>query len=130
MSGLQAGRAAKGLKPLGEGAAAGEPVGPDAAHLKAQAATEAAGKKLSDPEKWKREEHPFDAYARLKDQAEHAEFPKPNDNFRWRYYGLFYVAPTQNSYMCRLRIPNGIMRRRSSKGLPASPRRGPAAMRM
>jgi len=109
VSGLQANRAAKGLKPLGESGSAGEPVGPDAAHLKAQAAAEASGKKLVDPEKWKREEHPFDAYARLKDQAARAEFPKPPDNFRWRYYGLFYVAPAQNSYMCRLRIPNGIL---------------------
>ncbi len=38
-----------------------------------------------------------------------ANSPKPPDNFRWRYYGLFYVAPNQNSYMCRLRIPNGIL---------------------
>ena len=82
VSGLQANRAAQGLKPLGEGngAAASEPTGPDAAHLKAQAATEASGKKLVDPEKWKRVEHPFDAYARLKDQAARNEFPKPPDN--------------------------------------------------
>ncbi len=117
VSGLQAKRAAQGLKPLGEGSASAELVGPDAAHLKAQTATEAAGKKLSDPEKWKREEHPFDAYARLKDQADRAEFPKPPDNFRWRYYGLFYVAPTQNSYMCRLRIPNGILSAAQLEGL-------------
>lgn len=108
-SGLQASRGPQGLKPLAGGSGSTEPIGPDASHLKAQMAVEASGKKLSDPEKWKREEHPFDAYARLKEQAEHAEFPKPADNFRWRYYGLFYVAPTQNSYMCRLRIPNGIL---------------------
>lgn len=111
VSGLQAKRAAQGLKPLGEGGdgEAPEPTGPDAAHLKVQAATEASGNKLSDPEKWKREEHPFDAYARLNEQAAKGEFPKPPDNFRWRYYGLFYVAPNQNSFMCRLRIPNGIL---------------------
>lgn len=109
VSGLQAKRASQGLKPLGEDGGGGEPVGPDAAHLKAQAKTEAGGKKLSDPEKWKREEHPFDAYARLNEQAAKNAFPKPPDNFRWRYYGLFYVAPNQDSYMCRLRIPNGIL---------------------
>ena len=37
-------------------------------------------------------------------------FPSRADNFRWRYHGLFYVAPAQNSYMCRLRIPNGILK--------------------
>jgi len=109
-SGLQIGRAAQGLKRLGDGSGSTkDPVGPDASHFKAQDAVEAAGKKLCDQEKWKRELHPFDAYARLKQQAEQAEFPKPADNFRWRYYGLFYVAPTQKSYMCRLRIPNGVM---------------------
>src|SRR5215471_6625076 len=69
----------------------------------------ATGGKLSDQEKFKRELHPFDAYERLKQQAAGNEPPKPADNFRWRYYGLFYVAPAQNSYMCRLRIPNGIL---------------------
>ena len=84
----------------------GEPTGPDAIHLKAQDRVLAAGGKLADQEKFKREQHPFDAYERLKEQAErNNEAPKPADNFRWRYYGLFYVAPAQTSYMCRLRIP-------------------------
>ncbi len=90
---------------------------PDAAHLAALARFEAAGKKLSDPEKWKRELHPFDAYARLEEQAARNEFPKPPDNFRWRYFGLFYVAPTQEAYMCRLRIPNGILKHWQLAGL-------------
>ena len=90
-------------------AVASVPMGPDAAHIAAQDATTAAGKKLADQEKWKRAEHPFDGYPRLKAQARAAAFPKPEDNFRWRYFGLFYVAPTQSSYMARLRIPNGIL---------------------
>ena len=111
VSGVQAGRTAHGLKPLGAGGGSGtgEPIGPDAAHVVAQEATKAKGKKLVDQETWKREEHPFDAYPRFKAQAEAGDYPKPQDNFRWRYYGLFYVAPAQNSYMCRLRIPNGIL---------------------
>jgi ferredoxin-nitrite reductase len=113
VSGLQSARAARGLGPLGGAPGAGgggEPVGPDAAHLKAQAATEKAGKKLVDQEKWKRAEHPFDAYARMKAQARDNVPPKPEDNFRWRYHGLFHVAPAQDSYMCRLRVPNGVMK--------------------
>ena len=90
-------------------ALASVPMGPDAAHIAAQDATTAAGTKLADQEKWKRAEHPFDGYPRLKAQARAAAFPKPEDNFRWRYFGLFYVAPTQSSYMARLRIPNGIL---------------------
>ena len=68
-----------------------------------------AGRSSPTRRKWKRAEHPFDAYARLKAQAKAGAFPKPDDNFRWRYFGLFYVAPAQQSYMLRLRIPNGIL---------------------
>ncbi len=118
VSGLQSARAARGLGPLG-GAVGGapEPMGPDAPHLKAQAETEKAGKKLVDQEKWKKAEHPFDAYPRLRDQAAKAEKPKPEDNFRWRYYGLFYVAPAQDSFMCRLRIPNGVLKHWQFEGV-------------
>jgi ferredoxin-nitrite reductase len=113
LSGLQIARAGPRLAPTAptnkDGLDASQPIGPDAPHLRAQDRVLAAGKKLSDPEKFKRELHPFDGYARLKRQAASGEFPKPADNFRWRYYGLFYVAPAQNSYMCRLRVPNGIL---------------------
>src|SRR5882724_6598510 len=111
-TGLQISRVGRGLG--GGLAAAGnpnvEPVGSDAAHIKAQDKVVAAGKKLADQEKFKREEHPFDAYPRLKEQAASNAAPSTADNFRWRYYGLFYVAPAQDSYMCRLRIPNGILK--------------------
>jgi ferredoxin-nitrite reductase len=111
MSGLQVGRVGRlagGAAPAGT--ADPEPIGPDAAGFKAQDKVIASGKKLADQEKFKREEHPFDAYSRLKEQALTNAPPTPADNFRWRYYGLFYVAPTQASYMCRLRIPNGILK--------------------
>jgi len=94
-----------------------EPIGPEAAHIKAQDRVIASGKKLADQEKFKREEHPFDAYPRLKQQALDNANPSPADNFRWRYYGLFYVAPAQDSYMCRLRMPNGILKHWQMAGL-------------
>jgi ferredoxin-nitrite reductase len=94
-----------------------EPIGPEAAHIKAQDKVIASGKKLADQEKFKREEHPFDAYPRLKQQALDNANPSPADNFRWRYYGLFYVAPAQDSYMCRLRMPNGILKHWQMTGL-------------
>jgi ferredoxin-nitrite reductase len=116
-TGLQISRVGRGLG--GGGAAKGnaEPIGPDAIHFKAQDKVTASGKKLADQEKFKREEHPFDAYERLKDQAKNNKAPSPADNFRWRYYGIFYVAPAQDSYMCRLRIPNGIMKHWQFAGL-------------
>jgi ferredoxin-nitrite reductase len=113
-SGIQVSRVGRGATP---GGAAAAPTGPDAPHLAAMARVEASGKKLSDTEKWKREENPFDAYGRLKDQAAANEPPNPADNFRWRFLGLFYVAPAQDSYMCRLRIPNGILRHTQFAGV-------------
>ncbi len=105
-AGLQISRHVRG--PAGSGnvaAGAPEPSGPDAEHLRAQDRFVKAGQKLSEQEKFKRDQHPFDAYARLKEQAANNEYPKPADTFRWKFYGLFYVAPAQNSYMCRLRLP-------------------------
>lgn len=109
-TGLQISRVGRGFGGAAAGKAGAEPTGPDAAHFKAQDRVTAAGKKLADPEKFKREEHPFDAYPRLKQQALDNAPPSTADNFRWRYYGLFYAAPAQDSYMCRLRIPNGILK--------------------
>jgi len=121
VAGVQIAKAAKSVAGAtaagGAVAAPPEPTGPDAAGLKAQNRALAAGGKLSDPEKFKREQHPFDTYERLKEHAAKNEYPKPPDNFRWRFFGLFYVAPNQNSYMCRLRIPNGILKAAQFAGL-------------
>ncbi|MGZ5829685.1 MAG: NirA family protein, partial [Xanthobacteraceae bacterium] len=122
-SGVLAGRAVRnvgqavnvGTAPTGQAVA--EPTGPETAALRAQDRLIAEGKKLADQEKFKRELHPFDGYEVLKSQAAKNEGPKPPDNFRWRYYGLFYVAPTQSSYMCRLRMPNGILKHWQFAGL-------------
>src|ERR1700761_1591326 len=111
----------RGGRSLGGGAAdtktSAEPTGPDAAHIKAQDKVVASGKKLADQKKFKRDEHPFDSYPRLKQQALDNAPPVPADNFRWRYFGLFYVAPAQDSYMCRLRMPNGILKHWQLAGL-------------
>jgi ferredoxin-nitrite reductase len=109
-TGLQISKVGRGLGGAGAGKANTEPTGPDAAHIKAQDKVTASGRKLADQEKFKREQHPFDAYERLKDQAKNNTPPSPADNFRWRYYGLFYVAPAQDSFMCRLRMPNSILK--------------------
>ncbi|MEO8683740.1 MAG: NirA family protein [Devosia sp.] len=112
VAGMNAARSA-----VGGGAAPSEPTGPDAPHLLAMARTEAEGGTLVDQENFKRDEHPHDAYARMKAQAESGQYPKPQDNFRWRFHGLFYVAPNQNSYMCRLRLANGILNHWQMAGL-------------
>jgi ferredoxin-nitrite reductase len=113
-TGLQVARSARAG---GHASGTAGPSGPDADHLRAQDRAVKAGGKLADQEKFKREQHPFDAYGRLKERAEKNEAPKAADNFRWRYHGLFYVAPAQSSYMCRLRLPNGILKHWQFSGL-------------
>ncbi|RXF75659.1 NirA family protein [Hansschlegelia zhihuaiae] len=131
VSGVQAVRGSRGAPGFGGGVPFGGqggekglpanaeqvPSGPDAIHLEAMARQEKAGKKLSPQEKAKRDEHPFDAYARLKGLAAEGKFAKQLDDFRIRFHGLFYVGPTQDAYMCRLRIHNGILKSWQFRGV-------------
>jgi len=117
MSGVRIGRLGPQAPAAPVAAAEPEPTGPDATAFKAQDRFVRDGKKLADQEKFKRELNPLDAYERLKEQARNNAAPTPPDNFRWRWYGLFYVAPAQASYMCRLRMPNGILKAHQFAGL-------------
>jgi ferredoxin-nitrite reductase len=123
VAGLQIAKVAKSLAGRSGAAAAPaaaavpEPTGPDAPHWRAQDRVIRAGGKLTDQEKFKRELHPFDGYEKLKGQAAANAAPKPDDNFRWRYFGLFFLAPASNTYMSRLRIPNGILKAAQFEGV-------------
>jgi ferredoxin-nitrite reductase len=110
LEGFVAGAAASQAVGATAPAASSVPTGPDAVHLLAQDAQVRAGGKIVDPEKWKREENPLDAYGRLTREAATGKLPGPADNFRWRYFGLFNVAPAQDSFMLRMRLPNGILK--------------------
>jgi len=92
-------------------------MGADALQLAAQDRTVAAGGKLVAEEKAKRQRHPLDRWDEVVERADKAEFPKGVDVFLTKYHGLFYVAPAENSFMCRLRIPNGILKAWQMRGL-------------
>ncbi len=117
MSGVQIARNGKGASPVRgvevSSAPSAEktppPGGPDSDHRNAQTRALAEGKKLAAEEVAKQRENPLDIYARMKQAAKNGEYPKGVDIFRWKTHGLFYVAPAQDSFMCRLRIPNGIL---------------------
>lgn len=111
VSGQAAARAAQGLPPLfpAPGQSGGEPSGPEAVHYRAQSRFLAEGKQLTAEEKAKRERHPLDRWDELVKRAEAGAFPKGTDIFCTKFFGLFYVAPAQDSYMCRLRMPNGML---------------------
>ena len=84
-------------------------IGPDALQLQAQADQEKAGKKLVPEEKAKREKHPLDRWDQMVEASDKGVFPKGVDVLMWKYHGLFYVAPAQDSFMCRLRFYGGLM---------------------
>ncbi len=118
MAGVEARRGALGLPlaPAG-GAAAAEPTDPADLQRVAQDALIAGGAKLSTIEKLKRARHPLDRWDELEARAAKGVFPKGDDNFLTRWHGLFYVGPTQDAYMCRLRIPGGILAAFQLRGL-------------
>ncbi|GLI21253.1 ferredoxin-nitrite reductase [Xanthobacter flavus] len=109
VSGAKAVQIARGAAPATAAQPVAEMTGPDAASHRAMARTEAEGRKLTPEEKAKREELGLDAYDRMRAAAREGTFPKGPDVLRWKYHGLFYVAPAQDSFMCRMRIPGGIL---------------------
>ena len=117
VSGIEARKAADKLTARTSGAPVGEPIGPDALQQAAQDRAMAAGGKLVAEETAKRARHPLDRWDELVGRAEAGQFPKGMDVFLTKYHGLFYVAPAENSFMCRLRIPNGILNAWQMRGL-------------
>ncbi|MBL6076652.1 NirA family protein [Belnapia sp. T18] len=90
-------------------APASERTAPPDALRAAQDRAVAAGGKLVPQEQAKRERHPLDRWDELTARAAIGRFPKPIEDFIGRYHGLFYVGPAQDAFMCRLRIPGGIL---------------------
>lgn len=85
------------------------PTGPEAIHYRAQDRQVAAGGKLTPEEQAKRKRFPLDQWDDLCRHAEDNRFPKGTDILAFKYQGLFYTAPAQDAYMCRLRFPGGIV---------------------
>jgi ferredoxin-nitrite reductase len=63
--------------------------------------------KLIFEERIKKTEHPLDTFHRIVENAETNKAPDREDTFRFKWNGLFYLAPTKDAFMARLRIPGG-----------------------
>ncbi|HUR56388.1 MAG TPA: NirA family protein [Opitutaceae bacterium] len=100
-----------GTNPGGQLTATPGAAGPAATNLAAPPAVDTVfGTPLGDlckPEKWKYEQNALDIWEKLVAHADAGKFPDEADTFRFKFHGLFYVAPTQDSFMLRLRIPAG-----------------------
>ena len=65
---------------------------------------------LTKEERIKSELHPFDAIEQLVLDARWNAKPEPESVFRYKWNGLFWLNPVQDGYMCRLRIPGGVVK--------------------
>jgi ferredoxin-nitrite reductase len=107
MAGVEARRGALGLPaaPVSDATASD----PNDLQRAAQDRTIAAGGKLTQEEEAKRKKHPLDRFDEISALAAAGKFPKGTDIFLTKFNGLFYVAPAQDAFMCRLRIPGGMI---------------------
>ena len=113
LAGFMAGVGASGLAPFvghtADGQISASPAGSATSNL-ASPATEPTfhGTPLSDlgkEERWKYDEDPLDAWDRLLKHADADKIPDAEHTYRFKTFGLFYVAPAQDSFMMRLRAP-------------------------
>jgi ferredoxin-nitrite reductase len=110
LQGFTAGLAAAGAF---AGSVAAGPSGTDVA----SAATTAVPEKwfgfeldeITNEERLKREENPLDIWDKLLAHAQADKAPQGGDVYRFKFHGLFYVAPTQDSFMVRVRIPGNVL---------------------
>src|SRR6185312_12026542 len=68
-------------------------------------------------ERWKFEQNPLDVWDKLLEHANENKAPAVEDIFRFKFHGLFYVSPAQDSFMLRMRVPGGVLRAHQLRGL-------------
>lgn len=65
---------------------------------------------LTKEERIKHDLNPLDATESLILNARWNSKPEPDDAFRFKWNGLFWLSPVKDGYMCRLRIPGGVVK--------------------
>ena len=68
-------------------------------------------------ELWKYEQNPLDIWEKILAYAEDNRAPQAEDIFRFKFHGLFYAAPAQDSFMLRVRIPGGKITSHQMRGV-------------
>jgi ferredoxin-nitrite reductase len=125
LAGFTAGLAARGASPF-----AGHRADGLITHLAAEAPANLAAEQpatetvhgvsiedLSKEERLKWEENPLDIWEKILRAASDDRPPEGGDVFRFKFHGLFYVAPAQDSLMVRLRTPAGVLTSHQMRGL-------------
>ncbi len=74
---------------------------------------------LCKEERIKFEKNGLDCYDTILANAANHEFPRDGDVFRYKFHGLFFVSPAQESLMLRCRIAGGALTSQQFRGLAA-----------
>ena len=72
---------------------------------------------LAKEERIKLEENPLDIWDKILKHAAEDRAPDAPDVFRFKFHGLFYVAPAQDSFMVRIRMPGSALTAQQMRGL-------------
>lgn len=72
---------------------------------------------LCKEERIKHERNGLDIWDRIVADSDTARFPEGGDLFRYKFHGLFHVAPAQDSFMVRCRIPGCALKAHQLVGL-------------
>jgi ferredoxin-nitrite reductase len=68
-----------------------------------------ARQRPSPEERAKEQLEPDEMWGRMVRMAKAGQVPTGEDLFRYKFHGLFYTAPTEDAFMCRLRFPAGFV---------------------
>ena len=60
-------------------------------------------------EVWKYRSNPLDLWDDILTHAAEDRVPDSEFRFRFKFHGLFHVAPAQDSFMLRMRVPGGVL---------------------
>jgi ferredoxin-nitrite reductase len=61
-------------------------------------------------ERVKHELHPLDSYPLLLEHAAANKAPDKENIYRFKWHGLFFLTPASEKFMCRLKIPGGVIK--------------------
>lgn len=99
-------------------------LGQDAAHRfthdPAESVVKVFGTPLEDvckEERIKHAQHGLDCFDTILDNSTNRIFPQGDDIFRYKYHGLFFVSPAQESLMLRCRVAGGSITAAQFRGL-------------
>lgn len=71
----------------------------------------------SPEERAKEQLEPDEMWGRMVRLAKAGQVPTGEDLFRYKFHGLFYTAPTEDAFMCRLRFPAGFVSAHQLSGI-------------